>query len=282
MIDLWIIFAIVSGAFVSAREMYIKKNCNQSPEIISFTTRFYGSIVLCIVATGGGVKITNIPVFFGITFVTVVVTTFTTIVRLRLIKEEELSLTTPWLGAVPLFMVIWSILLFRQLPSTVSLLGILLVCAGAFFINFKGGTFAFRKASLLMLLNAVLAGLTTCLDRFAIGASTAITYSLIWTIMSAALMYGVAKTKTKKVLVIDKHLMIQAVFWVGEFVFQMLAVQNISSSASGPTYVKTLTMLNIVITTVVSGFIFREKDMKRRILSAILIFLGAAVLVLFR
>ncbi len=282
MLDLWILFALISGIFVSLREMYIKRFIKQSPEMISFTTRFYGSIIFIILAFQGNIKITNIPVFIGITVITVVVTAFATLIRLRLIKSEELSLTTPWLGAIPMFVVLWSMLLYREVPAGPALIGILLVCTGAFLINLQGKRIRIGKASLWMLLTALLLGLTTSLDKLAIGASSAITYSLIWTISSAVFMYGIAKTKNRRVLILDKHLIFQAVLWTGEFLFQMLAVQNISSVASGQTYVKTLTMLNIVITTVVSSLIFREKDRRKRSFSACLIFLGAVLVVLFR
>ncbi len=282
MLDLWILFALISGVFVSLREMYIKRFIKQSPEIISFTTRFYGSIIFIILAFQGNIKITNIPVFIGITAVTVVLTAFATLIRLRLIKTEELSLTTPWLGTVPMFVVLWSILLYREIPAGPALAGILLVCTGAFTINLQGRRLELKKASLWMLLTALVFGLTTSLDKLAIGASSAITYSLLWTISSAIFMYGIAKTKSRKVVVLDKHLIVQAVLWVGEFLFQMLAVQNISGVASGQTYVKTLTMLNIVITTSVGSILFREEDRRKRIFSACLIFLGAVLVVLFR
>lgn len=282
MFEVWILFAILSGVFVSLREMYIKKFCNQSPEIISFTTRLYGSLIIAVIASQERIEIKNIPVFCGITLLTVVVTAFTTVVRLKLIKEEDLSLTTPWLGTVPLFMVLWCALIYGQLPNAVSMFGILFVCVGAFAINFKGKIFAIKKASILMLLIALLLGLTTSVDKIAIGASSAITYSLLWTILSAVFMYAVAKRRCRKVSIINKHLMVQAVLWVGEFLFQMLAIQYISREAAGPTYVKTLTMLNIVITTFLGGFLFKEGDMKRRSISAILIFAGAVILVLYR
>ncbi len=278
----WILFAMISGIFVSLRELYIKKYIKQSPEIISFTTRFYGSMVFIIIAFRGNIKITDFPVFIGITLLTVIVTAVTTLIRLRLIKTEDLSLTTPWLGCIPIFVVLWSMLLYRELPDTLALIGILLVCIGAFTINLQGGRIRMNRASLWMLFITILLGLTTSVDKIAIGASSAITYSLIWTISSAILMYGVAKTKTKRVIFFDKHLIIQAVLWVGEFLFQMLAIQNINHISSGQTYVKTLTMLNIVITTVFSSFIFRENDRNKRILSAVLIFIGAIIVVLYK
>ncbi|MDF2905188.1 MAG: hypothetical protein K0R34_509 [Herbinix sp.] len=280
--ELWILFAIISGIFVSLRELYIKRFIKESPEIISFTTRFYGSIVFIIIAFQGNIIINDMPVFIGITLLTVIVTAVATLMRLKLIKTEDLSLTTPWLGCIPIFVVAWSMLLYRELPDTMALLGILLVCVGAFTINLQGGRIRINKASLWMLLVTILLGLTTSVDKIAIGASSAVTYSLIWTISSAFLMYGVGKTKTKKVVVVDKHLMIQAVLWVIEFLFQMLAVQNISLVSSGQTYVKTLTMLNIVITTIISSILFKEKDRRKRILSAVLIFIGAVIVVLYR
>lgn len=280
--DLWILFAIISGIFVSLRELYIKRFIKQSPELISFTTRFYGSIIFIIIAFQGNIRITDIPVFIGVTALTVIITAVATLIRLKLIKAEELSLTTPWLGCIPMFVVFWSALIYRELPGLPALLGILLVCVGAFTINLQRGRVEIKRASLWMLSVAVMLGLTTSVDRLAIGASSAITYSLIWTLSSAVLMYGVAKKKTKKVIVFDKHLLIQAVLWVGEFLFQMLAVQNISHVSSGQTYVKTLTMLNIVITTILSGIMFGEKERAKRVLSAVLIFIGAVIVVLYK
>lgn len=280
--ELWIIFAITSGIFASFRELYIKRYIKQSAEIISFATRFYGSIIFIIIAFQGNIKITNIPIFIGITILTVIITAFATLIRLKLIQAEDLSLTTPWLGAIPMFVVLWSMILYREIPGILALVGILLVCIGAFTINLQGRRLQIKKASLWMLLIAGLLGLTTSVDKMAIGASSAITYSLIWTITSAGLMYGIAKTKTKKVMIVDKHLIIQALLWAGEFLFQMIAVQSISTLASGQTYVKTLTMLNIVITTVISSIVFKEQERKKRILSAILIFAGAVIVVLYR
>ncbi len=290
--DLWIIYAILSGIFVSLRELYIKKYIRQSPEMISFATRFYGSIIFLLLAAPGNllpgdaiqgrISIDNLPVFAGITLLTVVITAIATLIRLRLIKTEDLSLTTPWLGCVPIFVVLWSMLLYQELPRALALLGIGLVSAGAFTINLQGKRLQMKKASMWMLFSAALLGLTTSLDKIAIGASSAITYSLLWTITSAGLMYAVVRARTKKVILADRHLILQAVLWAGEFLFQMFAVQSLSSQSSGQTYVKTLTMLHIVLTTIIGSMIFGEQERKKRSLSAVLIFLGAVIVVLCR
>ena len=133
-----------------------------------------------------------------------------------------------------------------------------------------------------MIVIAGMLGFTTSIDKLAIMASSAITYSLLWTISSAVLMYGIARKRNQKVFVMDKHLIIQAIFWVGEFVCQMYAVQYAGFLDSGTTYVKSLTMINIMSTTLFGGILFKEYDIKKRLLSSLLIFTGAVIIVLFR
>ena len=149
-------------------------------------------------------------------------------------------------------------------------------------MGFHRGNIRLNKASLLMLLVAGILGLTTTLDKLAIGAASAFTYTFYWTILSTVLMWGVAKQKGESVLVFNRHLIIQAVFWVVGFLSQMLAVQYAFAITSGTTYVKTLTMLNIVVTTIVGSLWFKEKDAVKRVLAALLIFGGAVCLIVFK
>lgn len=280
--SIWIIFALLSGLFVSAREIYIKRYINYPAEIVGFTTRFFGSILLLIIALQSRIMISNLPLFAAVTLATVIITAIATTTRLRLIKKEDISLTTPWLGTIPAFMVIWTAILYGELPGWLSFLGILMVCLGSFSIGLKGKSFHLNKASLIMIAIAAMLGLTTSIDKLAIMASSAITYSLIWTISSAVLMYGVAKKSNQRVFIIDKHLIVQAIFWVGEFLCQMYAVQYAEFLDSGTTYVKSLTMINIMSTILFGGILFKEFNIKKRLLSSLLIFTGAVIIVLFR
>lgn len=254
----------------------------QTPEIIGFATRLFGSIVLLFFSFRNEFTIGNLRVFLVVTGVTAILTAITTLIRLKLIRTADISLTTPWLGLVPLFMVFWSAVILKELPGIGSFVGISLVCLGSFIISFQRGNIRLTKAGLLMLLVAGVLGLTTTLDKLAVGAASAFTYTFYWTILSAVLMWGVAKQKGETILIFNRHLIIQAVFWVVGFLSQMLAVQYAFSINSGTTYVKTLTMLNIVVTTIAGSLWFKEKDAVKRGVSALLIFGGAVCLIVFK
>lgn len=282
MSNIWIGYALISGLFVSARELYIKRYINHSAEIVGFTTRMFGSVMLFFLVYKSKIVISNLTIFTLVALSTVIITAVATIIRLRLIKAEDISLTTPFLGTIPTFMVIWNALLFGELPSGLSLIGILMVCLGSFTIGIKEKKLRLNKSSILMIAVAIMLGFTTSMDKLAISASSATTYSFFWTIFSMVLMYGIAKKRSQQVLVINKHLFVQSILWVGEFVFQMYAIQYSNFLDSGTTYVKSLTMINIMFTTLFGGIYFKESEIKKRLIASLLIFTGAIIIIIFK
>ena len=81
---------------------------------------------------------------------------------------------------------------------------------------------------------------------------------------------------------INKHLFVQSILWVGEFAFQMYAIQYSNFLDSGTTYVKSLTMINIMFTTVFGGIYFKEAEIKKRLIASSLIFTGAIIIIIFK
>ena len=133
----WILFALLSALFVSIRELYIKKYVKQTPEIIGFATRFFGSLVLLLFCFRNEFTIGNLEVFLVVTGITAILTAITTLIRLKLIRIADISLTTPWLGLVPLFMVFWSAVILKELPGIGSLAGISLSLSRLFYYGFS-------------------------------------------------------------------------------------------------------------------------------------------------
>lgn len=282
MIQSWTIFALIAALFGSLRELQIKRFVKQAPEVISLATRFFGSLVLLLLCFHNELRISNWQLFATVTAITVVLTAIASIIRLKLVQVADISFTTPWMGLIPLFMVFWSGVILREFPGFWAFAGIVLVCSGSIIISYHAGSFRLNKVSGLMLLVTGILGLTTTLDKLAIGSASAFTYILIWTLVSTLLMVGVVRERKQQIRIFDRHLMIQALLWVVEFFAQMLAVQYAMAIPSGTTYVKTLTMLNIVITTIIGAVWFKEAEKGRRFLAALLIFSGAVCLVVFK
>jgi drug/metabolite transporter (DMT)-like permease len=287
----WIFLALLSALFSSARFLYLKKWCSHvSPAVLVFSTRALGTLVLLPGLWANPVTIANPGAFARALAVTVVLTAAATVVQVRVIQKESLSQSLPFLSLTPLFMVPWTILLFHDTPSGMGGIGLGAACVGAYVIKLKKGMtpiapFAalFRDpGSRYMLLVALALGCTTVCDKIAIGASSAYGYTLVWTAASTVFMLALAlRHPPKQVMaaLFNKHTAAQAVLWTGGFLLQMAAVKASMGVPSGVTYVKMLTLFNVLIPVGVAGQLFGEGKTMRSFISALLMVAGAMLAV---
>jgi hypothetical protein len=128
-------------------------------------------------------------------------------------------------------------------------------------------------------------GLTTACDRIAIESSSAMTYSFVWACVSSVVMslllIRCKQTEIRK-YVLSHHTFLQAVFWAAAFVLQMAAVQAAKGVSSGVTYVKLLTMMNILVTVGIGGRMFSEGHVAKSLIASVIMVAGAAVMIIFK
>jgi len=290
----WIFLAIFSAFFTALRYLYIKRWCVELPaELMIFSTRLFGACIMLPFAMLSRPGISDVPLFSCILTVTVLVTMAATIAQIRIIQTRAISRSVPYLSLTPLFMIPWTMLFFREIPRPAAFIGIILCCSGAYILNIRnrGSLFLPIKALVLdgrlriMLVSAAGLGLTTACDRIAIESSSAMTYSFAWSCASTIVMfcflarYAFADIKR---YVVCRHTFAQAVFWACAFVFQMTAVQKAAGIPSGVTYVKTLTLFNVLLTVVFGGRLFNEGRLRQSILASVLMVAGATITLLFK
>ncbi len=290
----WIVVAIIAAVFISLRHLYVKKFCLSSPpEILVFSTRLVGSVFLLPGLFRSEFRVSHPPAFLAAIFVTVSVTAIATTVQMHVIQRSALSRNVPYLALIPVFMIPWGLILLGQSPSAASFLGLMIASAGAYVLNaspdqplFAPIITVIRKGpARLMFLVALALGLTTTCDRIAIGASSAYTYLVVWTVASTVIMGSRAfrhgRTLVRRTL-FSKHTIAQAGLWTVGFSSQMVAVELSSHIPMGVAYVKMLTMLSILITVTVGGRLFSERHVLRSSLAAGMMLLGAVVTILGR
>ena len=284
----WIVFALLSAVFVSLRHLYIKKYCAAVPsDVLIFITRLFGAFLYLPFLLLHPIHLNPAHTFWGVLVLTVVVTAGATIVQVRVIQKAEISLSVPFLSLIPLLMIPMSMLILKQHPPLLAWLGLVLGSLGAWMIQRTGqsATVHFRQipagVTLLMLGVALALALTTTCDKIAIDASSALVYAGFWTIVSAGFMFLISLRHSVgqiRAAIKNRHTLIQAGFWAVAFAAQMLAVQKVSVE-SGVVYVKMLTMLHILMSVLVGGFHFKEKQMVKRLVGAGLMVIGAGVTV---
>jgi drug/metabolite transporter (DMT)-like permease len=108
---------------------------------------------------------------------------------LQAVRVSPLSLTIPYLSLTPVFATLLSIPLLGERPSALQLAGIVLVVAGAFWLQAPSGdraslravwkALAEERGSLLMILTALFWSLAAPLDKLAISASNPLFHAVV-------------------------------------------------------------------------------------------------------
>jgi drug/metabolite transporter (DMT)-like permease len=211
---------------------------------------------------------------------------------LRAVQVSPLSLTTPYLAFTPVFTAFVALVTIGQVPTSWGWGGIAVVCVGAFAMNpgeAGQGPLAPLKAlwtergSLYMLIVALLWSITPVLDKQA----SDLTHPL-WHTMFLAGMVGMlfllARVATergisslwKEFKTTPKWLLAAAMFSVGAMTFQLASYAYIDVA-----YVETVKRALGVTSAIAAGyFLFGERDIARRLVGAVVMCVGVAMILL--
>ncbi|MBF0433154.1 MAG: DMT family transporter [Fibrobacteria bacterium] len=292
---MWINLSLIAAFFFAARILVIKKYLSGVDVLfMAFMYRALGLVML----------IALYPMFESAGFtsqsvwkvagITAVITAAASIIQLVAIKKFEISASVPYLSFTPVFMILPVYFLFKEIPQSRALGGIVLIIAGAFILNVKGASFkksiielAKNKGGWLYLAVAFLFGISTTLDRVAIEASNGYTYTLVWHIISTGLFLPVLFNKTKlpeykqNLTTLLPAFLLQAAFGIIAFLCQMGAVGITAQIAANVLYVKALTMLQLFFTVFLGIVLLKEHNAWSRLAGSTIMIGGAVVVILF-
>ncbi len=230
--------------------------------------------------------------YFWPTAVSVVLNLAANFLFFRAVQLSPLGLTIPYLAFTPVFTALTALIFLGQVPTSSGWMGIAVVCLGAFFINpgqSADGALAPLKAlwtergSFYMLIVALLWSVTPILDKTAAELT-----SPMWHTMFLAGTVGVVFVAYRGV--VDSSLRplwkeFRAIpLWLimgGFFATAAMVLQLTSYVYIDVAYVETIKRAIGVTAAIVVGFvIFGERDLRRRLLGALIMSLGVALILL--
>lgn len=209
---------------------------------------------------------------------------------LRAVQLSPLGLTTPYLAFTPVFTAIVALVTIGEVPTSWGWAGIAVVCAGAFAMNpgdAKGGVLAPLKAlwtergTFYMLIVALLWSLTPVLDKGAAELTNPLWHTMFLSGAVGVIFFVARQARdrtTEKLFgefkAIPGWLIGAALFSVCAMVLQLFSYDYVDLA-----YVETVKRAVGVISAIVAGYLlFGERDISRRLIGALVMCVGVAMI----
>lgn len=211
---------------------------------------------------------------------------------LRAVQISPLSLTTPYLAFTPVFTAVTALTFLGQVPTGPGWLGIGIVCAGAFMMNpgdKEDGALAPLKAlwtergSFYMLIVALIWSITPVLDKTASDLTSPIFHTMFLAAGVGVIFFlyrsvkdGSAGPLLREFRAVPWLLAIATLFAVGAMVLQLTSYAMFDVA-----YVETVKRAVGVIAAIAAGyFFFGERDLTRRLIGALVMTAGVALILI--
>ena len=218
-----------------------------------------------------------------------VMTPLETIFYYEALKEEELSLALPILSLAPIITIFAAAGLFREFPSFVGFLGIILILVGIYALKINyvhEGILAplkhLRKSRgvQLMLVVMISLGFGSILDKIALTASNAFFFAAVNYLLLCCTLFILTWFKARRhfgqLITHYRAFSVLGMFVAGYTIFYLLALQSGVTS-----YVLAIKNASILFTIIFSLIILKEKNRGPKLLAAALIFIGLLCIKVF-
>ena len=195
---------------------------------------------------------------------------------------SDMSVSVPMMAFTPLFMLLTSYLMLGEIPSVSGFVGVILVVIGAYCLNIRerknGWTKPFKaltkeEGPRAMLAAALIWSITANLDKIALQNSSPIFFAMAENILISAFIFPFAYKRIRKqkeeILKEKIHLAMVGILGTLMVVFQMLAIQE-----TLVVYVVAIKRLGILISIILGGVIFKEKEIKQKLIGGVIMVLG--------
>ena len=285
----WFIFAFLTAFFESTKDIFSKKSLKNIDEyIVAWALRFFALPFLLPL-----LFFIKIPVlgdqFWLALLIGGSVNVITTILYMKAIKLSDLSITVPMVTFTPLFLLITSPLILGEFPGISGIIGILLIVAGAYLLNINKrfqGYFAPFKALLrekgprLMLVVAFIWSITANIDKIGLLNSSPIFWVIAVDVFITLCMFPIMFYKSReqvRQIPINLHVLLP----IGLFGSLTLICQMTAINLTLVAYVISIKRTSAIMSVLFGYLIFKEEDIKERLLGVTIMVLGVLFITLF-
>ncbi|MAF42804.1 MAG: hypothetical protein CMI54_01365 [Parcubacteria group bacterium] len=280
----WFILGILSGLFNGLAYTVSKKALSKmSPALASIGFTLFSLPYFVFMLLWSGWAVTDFT-FWWSTILAAVVNVGGFLLLMKALKIGNISQVIPFLSFTPLFLLVVSNLMLGEFPNSSGLLGVVIIVGGAYIVQLdKEGGFLgpFKsimksKATKLVLATAFLYSITSTLSKVAILNSNPMTFLIVYQGLAGLILIPLMQKSEQKVEEFRSH--IKPLALMGLLEALTLICQMIAVSTGLVSYIVSLKRTSAIWSVVLGYFIFREKNIKLRLIGASLMIIGIVLI----
>lgn len=204
----------------------------------------------------------------------------------RAIRLSPFSLSVPFLALTPVFVILVAFVILGEVPSLLGGAGVVLIAAGAYILNVRaskegllGPIRAIKRepGSVLMIAVAVIYSITSTLGKLAVEHSSPVFFGFFYPFILTVVLTGFIFAKGRHKEVFSRP---GRFFPIGFFTALMVLSHYIAISLTNVSYMIAVKRMSIVFSVVYGKVLFRELNIKERLLGSAVMAGGAALIVL--
>jgi uncharacterized membrane protein len=220
--------------------------------------------------------------WFAIAFICFICTPLETIFYYKALKQEEVSFVLPLLSLAPVITLIFSALFLKEFPNIFGIIGVLLLLIGIYTLKLdlaKEGLFEpFRhiknsKGAQMMSIVFLSLGIGSVLDKVGVSATNAYVYAAVNYLTISIVLFLITIIKARSYLKELKKYWKQF-FILGSVVAGYTLLYDIALQDSFASYAIAIRNASIIFTIILGYLFFKEKDLKQKLLAAVIIAAG--------
>lgn len=285
----WVIFAILAAFFQATYFASIKKllrNINQY--VLASGIFLSASLILFSVSVIKGIPEIG-PALYSSILVTVILNAIAATLYYKALKITDLSLSIPILSFTPVFLIITAFIILRELPTFLGAVGIFLIVVGSYVLHSSKNKARFldpfkeifrNKGIFYMLIVALLWSVAVNFDKLVVLNSDSTFGPSLVTLLLGLTFLTISSVKKQEIKIIYKE-DFPKFFLVGIIIALEAIVIYTALSMQIVPYVISLKRLAILFSVFYGGLIFKERNISKRVLAALIMLAGTIFIILF-
>jgi drug/metabolite transporter (DMT)-like permease len=285
---LWIIYALLTAFMLATSDAISKKMLAVRDEYLVAWMRLLFALPLLLII----LLLIEVPpldrTFWVASSIALPLEIAAIILYVKALKVSPMSFSIPFLTLTPVFLVVVSYLLLDEKISLIGGAGIFLIASGGYMLNIHKAwgsplepvrAILRERGVMMMIAVAFIYSITSSLGKMAIEHSSPLFFGGFYFIVVTILFTPVAIWNNKGKIVIEKKDILP--LSVAGFTYSlMIIVHMVALSLTKVAYMISVKRMSIFFSIMYGYLIFRERNIRQRVLGSIVMFAGFLLIVL--